>query len=106
MFFFDSGGAGPSAIAENTAILPENATAGDITLTVPSNVMPPTSINAVSAQPSSSLTSNRKKAAWVDPDDTNLQISLGSEKRLRKLRDTVEEDSIGGKDYEYKLRRQ
>lgn len=50
--------------------------------------------------------SRRKGPAWVDPDDGNLTISLTSNKRLRKLRDALAEDEVGGKEYERKLRRQ
>ena len=50
---------------------------------------------------------SRKKApAWVDPDDLDVQASLASNKRLRKLRDTVAEDGIGGRNHERRLRRQ
>lgn len=54
------------------------------------------------------LTNSRKKksAAWADPDDQNIQVSLASDKRLRKLRDGPQEDTIGGRDYEARLRRQ
>jgi len=48
----------------------------------------------------------RKKSAWEDPDDANVKVSLVSDKRLRKLRDTTDEDEVGGVDYEAKLRRQ
>lgn len=48
----------------------------------------------------------RKSAAWADPDDQNIQVSLTSDKRLRKLRDAPQEDAIGGRDYEARLRRQ
>ena len=50
--------------------------------------------------------SQKKGPAWVDPDDLDVQISLASDKRLRKLRDTAAEDEIGGRDYERRLRRQ
>ena len=50
--------------------------------------------------------SQKKGPAWVDPDDLNVQVSLASNKRLRKLRDTAAEDEIGGRDYERRLRRQ
>ncbi|KAF9649072.1 WD40 repeat-like protein [Thelephora ganbajun] len=50
--------------------------------------------------------SQKKGPAWVDPDDLDLRVSLASNKRLRKLRDTVAEDEIGGRDYERRLRRQ
>ena len=50
--------------------------------------------------------SQTKGPAWVDPDDLDVQVSLASNKRLRKLRDTVAEDEIGGRDYEGRLRRQ
>ena len=48
----------------------------------------------------------RKAPAWVDPDDTNIQVSLTSHTRLRKLRDAPAEDTVGGRDYERRLRRQ
>jgi U3 small nucleolar RNA-associated protein 18 len=48
----------------------------------------------------------KKGPAWVDPDDLDVQVSLASNKRLRKLRDTAAEDEIGGRDYERRLRRQ
>ena len=50
--------------------------------------------------------SQKKGPAWVDPDDLDVQVSLTSNKRLRKLRDTAAEDEIGGRDYERRLRRQ
>lgn len=49
---------------------------------------------------------SKKSAAWADPDDQNIQVSLASDKRLRKLRDGPEEDTIGGRAYEARLRRQ
>lgn len=48
----------------------------------------------------------KKSAAWADPDDQNIHVSLASDKRLRKLRDGPQEDTIGGRDYEARLRRQ
>ena len=50
--------------------------------------------------------SQKKGPAWVDSDDLDVQVSLASNKRLRKLRDTAAEDEIGGRDYERRLRRQ
>ena len=50
--------------------------------------------------------SRKKGPAWVDPDDLDVQVSLASNKRLRKLRDTAAEDEVGGRDYERRLRRQ
>ena len=44
--------------------------------------------------------------AWADPDDDGLDVSLATEKRRRKLRDTVHENSINGREYESRLRRQ
>lgn len=48
----------------------------------------------------------RKAPAWVDPDDANLQVSLTAHSRLRKLRDAPSEDTVNGREYERKLRRQ
>lgn len=50
--------------------------------------------------------STRKAPAWVDPDDANIQVSLTSHTRLRKLRDAPAEDVVGGREYERRLRRQ
>ena len=47
-----------------------------------------------------------KGPAWTNSDDAAVQISLASNKRLRKLRDTASEDSVGGRDYKRRLRRQ
>ncbi|KIK15415.1 hypothetical protein PISMIDRAFT_640852 [Pisolithus microcarpus 441] len=49
---------------------------------------------------------HRKAPAWVDPDDANLQVSLTAHSRLRKLRDAPSEDTVSGREYERKLRRQ
>jgi U3 small nucleolar RNA-associated protein 18 len=48
----------------------------------------------------------RKPPAWVDLDDANLQVSLASDKRRRKLRDSLLDDAVGGREYERRLRRQ
>lgn len=53
-----------------------------------------------------SLKSKMKKAAWVDPDDATLSVSLATNNRLRKLRDAPTEDKVGGAQYEARLRRQ
>ncbi|KAL1866954.1 U3 snoRNP protein [Paecilomyces lecythidis] len=45
-------------------------------------------------------------AAWHDSDDERLTISLASESRLRKLRNTEAEDLVSGKEYIRRLRRQ
>lgn len=49
---------------------------------------------------------SRKAPTWVDPDDANIQVSLTSHTRLRKLRDAPAEDTVGGREYERRLRRQ
>lgn len=59
-----------------------------------------------SAAPSLLNARSKKTAAWADPDDQNIQVSLASDKRLRKLRGGPQEDQIGGRDYEARLRRQ
>ena len=51
-------------------------------------------------------TRNIRQAAWYDPADEELQISLQGQKRLRKLRDAAAEDIVSGLDYENRLRRQ
>ncbi|KAG8849908.1 hypothetical protein FRB91_009524 [Serendipita sp. 411] len=60
-----------------------------------------TSSSGVSRRPE--LTSTSK---WVDPDDEELRISIASDKRLRKLRKTQDEDIIAGNEYEQRLRNQ
>jgi U3 small nucleolar RNA-associated protein 18 len=44
--------------------------------------------------------------AWTDSDDTTLQLSLTSDKRLKKLRSAPSDDVVGGREYELRLRRQ
>jgi U3 small nucleolar RNA-associated protein 18 len=58
------------------------------------------------APPASHLPKSRKAPAWTDPDDASLEVSLASSARLRKLRDAPGEDTIGGREYERRLRRQ
>ncbi|KAI0358883.1 WD40 repeat-like protein [Trametes cingulata] len=48
----------------------------------------------------------RKPSAWTDADDTTLEVSLTADKRRRKLRDALADDTVGGRDYERRLRRQ
>lgn len=49
---------------------------------------------------------NRRKAAWYDPADEELTVSLKDVARLRKLRVNPGEDIVGGLEYEGRLRRQ
>ncbi|GAA5880998.1 hypothetical protein JCM3774_003063 [Rhodotorula dairenensis] len=49
---------------------------------------------------------NLRQAAWFDPADEQLQISLVGQKRLRKLRDAEGEDVVNGLEYETRLRKQ
>lgn len=58
------------------------------------------------SQPAQPTSKSRKPSAWDDPDDTTLTVSLAANKRLRKLRDDVDEDAVGGREYERRLRRQ
>ncbi len=44
--------------------------------------------------------------AWIDSDDDRLTVSLASNTRLRKLRDTEADDIITGREYIRRLRRQ
>ncbi|KAG8729513.1 hypothetical protein FRC12_020915, partial [Ceratobasidium sp. 428] len=57
------------------------------------------------AASSLSTPASRKKAAWVDPDDNQLDVSIASDRRLRKLRNSAAEDTISGREYESRLRR-
>lgn len=59
-----------------------------------------------SSKPNLTWSKSRKAPAWTDPDDTSLQVSLTSDNRLRKLREGPEEDSVGGREYERRLRKQ
>ncbi|KAI5476117.1 WD-repeat protein [Pseudohyphozyma bogoriensis] len=61
------------------------------------------------AAPSTSAlkpTTNRRKPVWHDPADEELTISLKNTARLRKLRNTADDDVVGGLEYENRLRRQ
>jgi U3 small nucleolar RNA-associated protein 18 len=46
------------------------------------------------------------KPAWDDSDDERLVVSLASVPQLRKLRETVDDDMVNGKEYSRRLRRQ
>ncbi|KAF2259451.1 WD40 repeat-like protein [Lojkania enalia] len=46
------------------------------------------------------------KPAWEDSDDERLSISLASMPRLRKLRETEDDDVVSGKEYVRRLRKQ
>ncbi|KAF8621847.1 hypothetical protein AX15_007467 [Amanita polypyramis BW_CC] len=54
-----------------------------------------------------SKTKPKNHAAWTDLADEPLTVSLAtSNPRLRKLRDAPDEDTVSGKEYESRLRRQ
>jgi U3 small nucleolar RNA-associated protein 18 len=46
------------------------------------------------------------KPAWDDSDDERLVVSLASVPQLRKLRETIDDDVVNGKEYSRRLRRQ
>jgi len=46
------------------------------------------------------------KAVWEDSDDDHLVVSLASVPRLRKLRETEEDDVVSGREYIRRLRKQ
>ncbi|KAF2101937.1 WD40 repeat-like protein, partial [Rhizodiscina lignyota] len=48
----------------------------------------------------------RDPPAWEDSEDERITVSLASVPRLRKLRNTEDEDIVGGKEYIKRLRRQ
>lgn len=48
----------------------------------------------------------RKSSVWTDSDNYNLQVSLAADKRRRKLRDGVVDDTVDGCEYERRLRRE
>jgi U3 small nucleolar RNA-associated protein 18 len=47
-----------------------------------------------------------RKPLWHDPADASLTVSLAGHTRLRKLRQTAEEDVVSGREYEARLRQQ
>ena len=47
-----------------------------------------------------------RKPVWYDSDDDRLTVSLASNTRLRKLRDTEDDDVVTGREYIRRLRRQ
>jgi U3 small nucleolar RNA-associated protein 18 len=51
-------------------------------------------------------TEEQNQPAWIDSDDDRLTVSLASNTRLRKLRDTEADDIISGREYIRRLRRQ
>lgn len=46
------------------------------------------------------------KPAWEDSDDEQLVVSLASVPQLRKLRETVDDDMVNGREYARRLRKQ
>lgn len=46
------------------------------------------------------------KPAWEDSDDERLVVSLASVPQLKKLRETVDDDVVNGKEYSRRLRKQ
>ncbi|KIW30013.1 uncharacterized protein PV07_05793 [Cladophialophora immunda] len=48
----------------------------------------------------------RPEAVWHDSDDDRITVSLASNTRLRKLRDTEDDDVVSGREYIQRLRRQ
>jgi U3 small nucleolar RNA-associated protein 18 len=46
------------------------------------------------------------KPAWEDSDDERLVVSLASVPQLKKLRETVDDDMVNGKEYARRLRKQ
>jgi len=44
--------------------------------------------------------------AWVDDDDETLEINLTSINRTKKLRETEQEITLSGVEYEKRLRKQ
>ncbi|KIV82156.1 hypothetical protein PV11_04284 [Exophiala sideris] len=50
--------------------------------------------------------SARGQPTWYDSDDDRITVSLASHTRLRKLRDTEDDDVVSGREYIERLRRQ
>jgi len=44
------------------------------------------------------------KPAWEDDDDAKVTVNIANKNRLRKLRETQDEDEIAGDEYEKRLR--
>lgn len=57
-----------------------------------------------SDDPNDILDVNGGHAAWIDSDDERLQISLVDNSRLKKLRKSISEDYVSGKEYAKRLR--
>ncbi|KPI39947.1 putative U3 small nucleolar RNA-associated protein 18 [Cyphellophora attinorum] len=66
---------------------------------------PPTELD-IDAKPVAESEQKRPRAVWYDSDDDRLTVSLASDTRLRKLRDTEADDVISGREYISRLRRQ
>lgn len=67
--------------------------------------MPQSSLEQVDS-PDVDDVSGRGAAAWVDSDDDRILVSLASNPRLRKLRNTESEDLVNGREYTKRLQRQ
>ncbi|KZT35439.1 WD40 repeat-like protein [Sistotremastrum suecicum HHB10207 ss-3] len=75
--------------------------------TEPELQSPTLDVTTPSSHPPNPLTTkSRKKAAWHDPADDALTVSLTSKTKLRKLRDSKDEDEVDGRVYQRKLRQQ
>jgi U3 small nucleolar RNA-associated protein 18 len=65
-----------------------------------------THLDEYAAGGGSSSIAQGKKPAWTDPDDGGMEIDIAADSRLRKLRRTADEEVVGGRDYEVRLRAQ
>ncbi|KAF8139808.1 WD40-repeat-containing domain protein [Boletus edulis] len=119
LFFIDDDGAGSSSIKapaldEGASEHDENESGADIAIEEEPLPHEPETVDDTAITESGQESSlgnilrskSRKAPAWVDPDDSNIQVSLTSHTRLRKLRDAPAEDTVGGREYERRLRRQ
>lgn len=67
--------------------------------------MPQSSLERLDS-PDTDDVGGRGAPAWVDSDDDRIVVSLASNPRLRKLRNTESEDLVNGREYTKRLRRQ
>ncbi|KKY15159.1 putative small nucleolar ribonucleoprotein complex subunit [Phaeomoniella chlamydospora] len=63
-------------------------------------------ITSSAGQTKDSEKNDQKSSIWWDSDDDRIVVSLASNSRLRKLRDTEADDVVSGRDYIHRLRRQ
>ncbi|GAA5969618.1 hypothetical protein JCM11641_008180 [Rhodosporidiobolus odoratus] len=107
LFFVDVPPTASTSTDPTQVPLPASSAAGSDASDAENSDVESSALVPSSSKPKPTLKSrNLRQAAWYDPADEDLQISLQGQKRLRKLRDVAADDVVSGLEYESRLRRQ